>query len=156
MNRTLIVALAAGSMLALTSAAQADHSRPSTSTLQAMGLGGMQIISDTEAMSVRGMGYYTPYYGKKNIAIAHGTSYAHVHGKGGKAGTKDGFYAEGNYYAKGKHGSKAKIVISHGKKRGGGGPKTRSNGRGGGPKHGGGKPKSVKVYAGGYAFASSK
>ncbi len=157
MMRILTVALVAISMVTLAGVAQADQSRPSQSTLSAMGLSGMQVMSDSQALEVRGMGYYQPY-NKKGVAIAYGKSYAHVQGKGASAGSKDGFYAEGRHVAGGKHGSKAKIVIvvKKGKRHGGGGPQPYAGGGGGGGHKGGKKVKSVTVYAGGYSVAYTK
>lgn len=160
MMRILTVALVAVSMLALAGVAQAEDGRPSQSTLTAMGLSGMQVMSDSQALEVRGMGYYQPY-NKKGVAIAYGKSYAHVSGKGASAGSKDGFYAEGHHVAGGAHGSHAKIVVVKKKgRRGGGGnngPQAYTNGGGGGKKRGGKvHVKAVKVSAGGYSFAYTK
>lgn len=156
MKSVLTFALAC-SVLAMAGVAQADNGMPSQSTLNAMGLSGMQVMSDSEATGVRGLGYYA-YSPKKSSVIAYGKSYAYVSGHGAKAGTKDGYIAEGTYYAKGKHGSKAKIVVEKSKhRRRGGGPKGPQPYTNGGGKKGGGhkQVKSVTVYAGGYARASA-
>ena len=161
--KSVLTFAAACSMLALAGVAQADNGTPSQSTLDAMGLSGLQVMSDSEADSVRGFGYYG-YSPKNSYVLAYGKSYAHVSGYGAKAGTKDAYYAEGTYYAKGRHGSRARIVVKKGKHggKGGGGPKgpqptTNGGGMNGGGNHGGGHKhvKSVMVYAGGYARASA-
>lgn len=160
MKSVLTIAVAC-SMLALAGIAQADSGMPSQSTLDAMGLSGVQVMSDADALNVRGFGYYG-YSPKKSSVIAYGKSYAHVSGHGAKAGSRDGYYAEGTYYAGGKHGSYAKIEVRKSKRRGGGPNRPPRNGNHGGgnngPPHGGGghvKTKTVKVYAGGYAHASA-
>lgn len=161
--KSVLTIAAACTMLALAGVAQADNSMPSQSTLNAMGLSGIEVMSDSEAESVRGFGYYG-YSPKKSSVIAFGVSYAHVSGHGAKAGSKDGYYADGRYYAGGKHGSHAKIVVKKSKhrrgRRGGGSngqvPYTNGGENGGGHKGGGHKSvKVVKVYAGGYAHASA-
>ena len=140
--------------------AQADQGMLSQSTLSAMGLSGMQVMSDSDAMEIRGHGY-DPWRGHgkkaKNMALAWGYSYAHVHKGKGVAHTKDGFKAKGKHKASGKHLSKAGYVVKHRpKRRGGGGPNTLGVPPGGG----GGKPPKppvkhkVVVFAGGFSHAS--
>ncbi len=171
MKQGLTFLLAAGLVATVVGTAQADQGMPSQLTLQAMGLSSLQVISDTEAMDIRGFGY-KPH--GKSVAIAYGSSYAHVGGYGASAGSKDGFYAKGKHKAKGVHGSIAgKIIIKKygGKKRGGHGggmpqPWGNDNGGGGYTNGGGGhdgggghKPKGkvkvVVVFAGGFAVASA-
>ncbi len=163
MKRCLIVVLAASMLVAFVGVAQAEHGMPSQATLRAMGLSGMQVMSDREAMGVRGMGYYSSR--EKPKAIAFGISYAKVSGHyGARAGTIDGFFAKGKYYAAGAHGSIAgKVIISF---DGGGydgppkNPTYTTNGNGGPPKvppHDGGgvKVKAIVVFAGGFAVAKA-
>ncbi|MCH8839585.1 MAG: hypothetical protein IH831_02695 [Planctomycetes bacterium] len=181
MKRSLIVVLVASMVVAFVGVAQAEHGMPSQATLRAMGLSGMQVMSDREAMGVRGMGYYSSRKSsrKKSTAIAFGISYAKVGGHyGASAGTIDGFFAKGKHFAAVKHGSKAgKVVIIYGGGHRGdgygggyGGPpkgspkKTYTKGKGGppqGPPHKGGgkgggkKVKSIVVFAGGFAIAKA-
>jgi len=167
MKRCLTVVMAASMLVAFVGVAQAKNGMPSQATLQAMGLSGLQVMSDSEAMNVRGLGYQS--YGGKSKAIAFGVSYAHVGGHGGSAGSLDGFYAEGKHYAGGAHGSIAgKIVITKGgKKRRRGGdnggnwrndsPMPYGGGGHGGGGHGGGgvQVKATIVFAGGFAHSSA-
>ena len=156
MKRCLFVVLAASMLVAFVGVAQAEHGMPSQATLRAMGLSGMQVMSDREAMGVRGMGYYSSR--EKPKAIAFGISYAKVSGHyGARAGTIDGFFAKGKHYAAGAHGSIAgKVVINFG---GGGPPKNptyTTNGNSGPPHDGGGvKVKAIVVFAGGFAVAKA-
>ena len=88
MKRCLIVVLAASMLVAFVGVARAELGMPSQATLRAMGLSGMQVMSDREAMNIRGMGYYSSR--KKPTAIAFGISYAPVGGHyGASAGTID-------------------------------------------------------------------
>jgi len=171
MKRSLIVVLAASMVVAFVGVARAEHGMPSQATLRAMGLSGMQVMSDREAMNVRGMGYYSSRKSsrKKSTAIAFGISYAKAGGRHGvSADTIDGFFAKGKHYAVGKHGSKAgKVVIIYGDGGHRGSPKgppnktyTKGNGKGdrpqGPPHKGGGKHvKAIVVFAGGFAVAKA-
>ena len=159
MRQCLTVAVAASMLLALAGVAQADNGMPSQSTLRAMGLSGIQVMSDREASEIRGMGYYSSRKHSKSVAIAFGISYASVGGKhGGKAGSVDGFLAVGHHAAGGVHGSIAgKVDIYY---RGGGRDRNTFSGgtSSGPPNHGGGghggggvKVKATVVFAGGFA-----
>jgi len=140
-------------LVAAANSVQAEQGRPSQSMLSDMGLAGIVVMSDAEAMSVRGLGYQPHYeaqrYGSKPSATAYGSSYASVSGYGAHATTQDGFYASGRRRAGGEHSSYAVIVVT-----------TRGGGYGGG--HGSSKPqpkpqvKKIAVFAGGYSYASSK
>jgi hypothetical protein len=179
MKRCLIVVLAASMLVAFVGVARAEHGMPSQATLRAMGLSGMQVMSDREAMGVRGMGYYSSR--EKPKAIAFGISYAKVSGHyGARAGTVDGFFAKGKHYAAGAHGSIAgKVIISFDGGGGGFGGGGGGGGFGGGghgdrpmrptyttngndippkvpPHDGGGVKVKVKVvFAGGFAIAKA-
>src|SRR5690606_38270664 len=95
------------------SSASAANGIPSSSRLAAMGLSGAKIVSDPDAMSVRGMGY-TP-----SSAKASRGSFALVGdiGKDGlaAAGTLNVYKAEGGHYASGQHFSEAGKTVKHGK-----------------------------------------
>jgi hypothetical protein len=165
------IALAAISSQSL----QAADGRPSRQTMAAMGLGGISIMSDEEATSIRGFGWKGSKGGhSKSSAAAFGNSFADITTPFGNAHSENGYAAEGKHFAGGANGSHAgvEIKISGGHKGGGkpnGGSKWGSNGgkmgggygmkppRNGGGHHGGGKPTvlSVKVFAGGFSFAKS-
>ena len=107
--------------------AEARQGLPTQDALYEMGLSGMQIMSDREALEIRGFGY-DPWHGhrknaKKSVAIAYGHSYANVGYKRAHSGTEDGFFAKGRHKAKGEHGSRAGVVMKHkrgkGRRRGG-------------------------------------
>src|SRR5262245_43942117 len=66
------------------SAAFAANGLPSRATLNEMGLGGLQIMSDAEGLAVRGQG-----------AIAYGKSWAVVSAPGASAGSTNGYLSEG-------------------------------------------------------------
>jgi hypothetical protein len=160
MKRCLTVVLAAGLFAAFVGIAQAENGMPSQATLRAMGLSGMQVMSDREAMNVRGMGYTS----SGSTAIAFGISYAHAGGYDASAGSLDGFFAKGNHYAGGAHGSIAgKVVITYGGGGGGGGDwGNDSPSRGGDlpptrPPHDGGgtRVRATIVFAGGFAVSSA-
>jgi hypothetical protein len=148
------IALIAG----FSSVAAANEQEPSQQTLEAMGLGGLSLMSDDEAMSVRGQGY--------SQARAYGASFARISTHGGSAGSVNGYSAKGKRYASGDNHSFAGAIIikSKGKKGGhhggnqNGPPMSRSGGgyggKGGKGGHGG-KPsvKFIKVFAGGSSSA---
>ena len=107
-------------VVALSSSAVAQNGLPSNAALEAMGLSGIQILSDSDAMAIRGMGYQPPHNphdgGKdKPWSAASGLSYANVgdagvHGdsvSGTGAGTIDYAAAEGKFMAEVSHGSEA-------------------------------------------------
>jgi hypothetical protein len=100
-------------------AAQADQGI-SSSTLQAMGLTGLSVMSDSDALSIRGLGYSgghrSRYKHKKDnrpSAEAEGRSWAKVELDGWKeeaeAGSHNSYDAEGNYEAAGDNFSEATL-----------------------------------------------
>ena len=141
-------------VVALSGSAVADNGIDST-TLADMGLTGVQVMDDSEAQQVRGLGYYGGGYhapqpsGDKPWSLAFGVSYATVEGgnewKSGGAGTLDGFAAEGKYMASGEHFSEAGVtkVESH-ELQVKGEPATLEI-----------HTSSLRVFAGGFATASS-
>jgi hypothetical protein len=163
---------------------QAADGRPSQQTLAAMGLGGMTILSDDEATSIRGFGWKGGNGGHSNsFAAASGNSFADIVTPFGSAHSENQYAAQGKHFAGGANGSHAGVEIKisgghkGGKKSGGnhgnntkwggkGGMKMgggygmkppRNGGHNGGGNHGGGKTKvlSFKVFAGGFSFAKS-
>lgn len=111
MKKLLVCLPALALVIALSCSAQAEDGAVDSATLQAMGLGGMQVMSDSQAMNVRGKGFLTP----GSASIAFGASYAHI-GEvsiqglgifGIGAGSIDGYLADGQYMAGGSHLSEA-------------------------------------------------
>jgi hypothetical protein len=88
-------------VLSLVSQARAAEGLPSSSALSAMGLSGMQIMSDAEGMSVRGMGYSGNPHSVKPSSLAFGASYAKVGDHGASAGSVNGYLATGPHAAGG-------------------------------------------------------
>lgn len=136
----------------------AAEGRPSSSTLAAMGLADLNVISDDAGLAVRGHGFFG--------AKAYGQSFAAVAAKGGIAGSTNGYFAKGKKYAGGDNFSFAGVEVKQygghkggghksGGKKGGsygnqsygsGGGHGSSGGHGG---HGGGKSFSIGAFAGG-------
>jgi hypothetical protein len=88
-------------MVALSGSAMADNGAINSATLNAMGLAGIELMSDDAAMEIRGLGY-------KRGSLAFGISYATTGGRRGpSAGTLDGYLAHGKYMAMGDHYSEA-------------------------------------------------
>ncbi len=117
MTKLFVTLPALALVVALSASAVADNGI-SQATLQDMGLAGIQLMSDADAMAIRGMGYdggnHMPKPDKKAEkpwVLAFGVSYAKVDKDGrhgdASAGTIDGFIAEGKYMAMGEHGSEA-------------------------------------------------
>ncbi len=126
--------------LAAASQTFAAEGRPDDATLAAMGLSGLNVISDDAGLAVRGFGY--------NGAKAYGQSFAVVASHNAVAGSTNGYDAKGKKKAAGANLSFAGLEIKSG------------GGHGGGcyDNCGGGKPKSIKVFAiaGGSSFGSIK
>ena len=108
-------------VVALSGSATAENGAISSATLNEMGLASMQIMSDEEALAVRGLGWLDDYeiptrHAKKPWSLAFGVSFAGVEFENnnleGKAGTKNGFFAKGKFMAMGEHLSEALITKS--------------------------------------------
>jgi hypothetical protein len=131
-------------------ASQASAAAPSKSALADMGLAGLEVMSDSESMSVRGFGY--------SGTSANGRSFAIVSAGGGAAGSQNSYSAKGGKFSAGANGSIAGVIVETG--GGHGGPSASSKGgKGGhGGGHGGGSPKPVSIVAfgGGFSVASTK
>jgi hypothetical protein len=110
--------------------------RVSDQTLADMGLGGLTVVSDNEAMSVRGHGYK----GGSSVRI-FGNSSATINTRHGSASSENGYNVSGKHFAAGGNISFAGVV----KKSSGGGGHHKRGGKSGGFK-------SVKVFAGGGSF----
>lgn len=137
---------------ALASAACAESGRPSRSALEAMGLGSLNVISDDEAMAVRGQGYQGGG-GIQSYVRVTGSSFATYDGGGGSGShSENSYFAEGKHKAAGSNSSYAGVADiwvstggGHKDKGGYGGSKPPRGGNGGGG-YGGGQP-SVKIHA---------
>ncbi|MDH3717760.1 MAG: hypothetical protein OES79_06520 [Planctomycetota bacterium] len=124
MKKVLLACL--GAFCLLTASAFADEGLPSTSVLDDMGLSGMQILSDTDALAVRGMGPPKLTAKKPWVAVG-GNSHASIpgfrpvpaldgDGKGHVSGTarsSDWYKAAGKYYAAGGSESVADYTTKH-------------------------------------------
>lgn len=156
MSRCFVGLIAAGLIVGLTGFASAEQGLPSESMLSAMGLAGMQVMSDEDALAIRGFGY-DPWHGygknaKKPMATAYGHSYASISGHGANAYSEDGFHTKGKHKTGGKHKSHASLIVQKVPHHGGGwGQESRGS-------HGGGhapRAKQVTVFAGGFSHAST-
>lgn len=101
----LVPALALAVMMSAN--ALAENGAVSEATMQEMGLGGMQVMSDQEALAVRGKGFLVP----GSASLAFGASYATI-GNGGilspnSTGAVNGYLADGTYMAGGSQLSEA-------------------------------------------------
>jgi hypothetical protein len=84
--------LSIASVLVLSAApALAGDGQVSHKSLAKMGLSGMQTMSDTQGMKIRGT----------SVAVVAGISYAHISGEGGSAGSVNGYFAAGHHSASG-------------------------------------------------------
>lgn len=134
---------------------QAEDGRPSRDALAAMGLGSMTIMSDEEALAVRGHGY------QGSSVSVFGSSFATINGgPNGGAHSENGYLANGKHHAKGSNSSYAGVATttSGGHKPGGGNcrPSRCGNyGGGGGGGYGGIKVQSTVFFAGGHSSASA-
>ncbi len=154
----LVAALAAASQ------ALAAEGVPSDATLAAMGLANLHVMSDSEGLAVRGLGF--------NGAWAHGQSFAVVMTPYGSSGSTNGYQAEGKNWASGDNFSFAGVEIKqYGGNHGGGdygnqgsygnnskgGYNNSKGGYGGGCNscggYGGGKPQPITIsaFAGGWS-----
>jgi hypothetical protein len=136
----LVVALFVGALMGAAQALAASG-RPSDATLAAMGLADLRVMTDSEGLAVRGLGY--------NGASAYGKSFAVVASHGAIAGSTNGYKASGKYKASGHNISFAKVEVETESDHGGG-----NNGGYGNNSYGGGhggKPQSfeIKAIAGG-------
>jgi hypothetical protein len=140
-------ALASAMVAAMVSISKADQ--PNQQTLSDMGLGGLVVMSDSDALLVRGMGY--------SSVVAYGKSWASVAVKGASAGAENGYYSTGKHAAWGSTDSHAGVIIEVGGGHGGshGGKKSYGGGGGKGGK-GGGSSLSVVAFSGGSSRAGRK
>jgi hypothetical protein len=140
------------------SQALAANDLPSQADLAAMGLSGIEVMTDSEALAVRGLGY--------NGASAYGHSFAFVSSQGSAAGSVNGYKAKGKHFAAGRNESEAEleIKVSGGHNGGGYGGNSKSKKPKGGHTGGGHcnvcSPKpfsiSIEASAGGSSIAIRK
>jgi hypothetical protein len=145
---------------AVSQGALAFDGRPSSETLAAMGLGGLAIVSDEDALSIRGQGFK----GGSSVRV-FGNSFATFNaGSLGGAHSENGYVAEGKHFASGKNRSEAgvKITVSKGKgQKGGMNSHSRKSSKwrpGGGKPGGHGMPSksiTIKFFAGGSSSAKA-
>jgi hypothetical protein len=90
----------------------------SSTTLDEMGLAGMEIMSDSDALAVRGMGFLphppkpsTRKRAQKPWVAVGGISLAALEHEDGKAGSINFYLAEGKYKASGENFSQASKVV---------------------------------------------
>jgi hypothetical protein len=109
----------------------AQEAAPSKSTLAEMGLSSLSVMSDDDAMDIRGEGF-----GSGSSASAWGSSFAFVSTPAGEAGSTNGYNAHGKHEADGSNESFAgfSITTSGGKNDGHGKP--AKGGDKGGKDHG--------------------
>jgi hypothetical protein len=118
MSKTILSICAAALVCVAASSVRADNL--SSDTLSAMGLSGLQVMSDSDAISIRGMGFVAPKPKHKvsPSASAQGASFAFI-GTGGKilagAGSVNSYSAKGKYEASGSNFSEAKLTKSFSK-----------------------------------------
>ena len=149
MKKFIAILPALALVVALSGSAVADNGI-NQATLQDMGLAGIELMSDEDAMAIRGLGYQPPQppTGDKPWTLAFGISYAKVEGgrkAPGSAGTIDGFVAEGKYMAMGEHFSEAgRTTTKSHELQVKGAPATLEI-----------HTKSIRVFAGGFASGSS-
>ena len=111
MKKVLFV-LPALAVMCLATSVHAENGSIDSDTLSAMGLSGVQEMSDSEATDVRGMGYQP-----LSSVLASGKSYASISSGPArpgtityKAGSQDRFRSLGTYLAGGEHVSDALLV----------------------------------------------
>jgi len=147
-------------LIVVASPVRAEQGLPSQSLLSDMGLTGIVVMSDADAMAIRGFGY-SGYgnggYGNNGydnkMATAYGYSYAKIQGHGASAYSENGYNASSRRHASGYNNSFAGIVVKHS-------PKRRRGGNGYGSGHGSmpqprPQVKKVVVFAGGSSYSST-
>jgi hypothetical protein len=138
--KSVLSLIAITMLMVSTSSVQASDGNISRPTLSALGLGGATVVSDSEALAVRGHGYAP----SKSIAIAAGGSFAYVGAPHAGAGSVNVYFAAGKHFAGGVNYSEAGKTVT----------KTTTIGHGHHAvtvTH----TKSIKVYAGGFSAAAA-
>lgn len=98
----------------LSGSAWAEDGAISSTTLNEMGLGGMQVMSDADAMAVRGRGYVSTF-GRSNSSININFNLGPFGNIDFDTDSSDGFRARGRYLAGGEHLSESlfEAELSH-------------------------------------------
>jgi hypothetical protein len=120
----------------------AEEGAPSKSALAEMGLSSLSVMSDDEAMDIRGEGFK----GGGSSASAWGSSWAFVSTPAGAAGSKNGYNAHGKNSASGDNLSFAGVTVIKTSSKSHGKPPKDGGGNGG---YGGNKMSSSKGSKGG-------
>lgn len=118
-----IFSLAVAMLMSVAVSAQAEDGI-AASTLADMGLGGLSVMSDSQALAVRGKGYCGGNYsgcktcgprGKKSPwSSAFGNSFATYQDKNGNGShSENGYTAEGPYAASGENFSEAGGIVTN-------------------------------------------
>ena len=160
------ISLALGMTAVFAASADADGSRPGQRVLSEMGLGGLAVMSDEEALSVRGRGFKLA-----SSVDAFGNGFATIDTPLGTSHSENGYASEGQHIAFGKNRSEAGVELSisglgglgngiglnagrAGARRGG---QAGNGGRpGGGGGNNGGIPRvTIKLFGGGYSIAGA-
>jgi hypothetical protein len=105
-GKGILFAIAITLIAAAGPSARAQENRPSRQTLAAMGLSGMVVMSDEDAMSVRGQGFP----GGRSSVQVFGTSQATIVGRNGGAHSQNAYAVQGSHFAAGANGSHAGVV----------------------------------------------
>jgi hypothetical protein len=140
----LVAALVTGALLGA-SQALAAGGVPSDATLAAMGLADLRVMTDSEGLAVRGLGYSG--FG----ASAFGKSWAVISTPYGSAGSFNGYNAVGNHQASGDNFSFAGVEFQSSGGHGNKNSNKSKGGYGGQPKSGGhgSQPRSIAIFSGG-------
>jgi hypothetical protein len=104
MTKGIFTILAVVVFCVASNVAVANDSAPNQDTLAAMGLSGMQVLSDSDALDIRGKGYFHKPASQVQI---WGSSNANVSKWGGSAESKNGYKASGKHFAEGSNHSYA-------------------------------------------------
>lgn len=90
----------------LSQSAQAENGRPSRQMLEQMGWGSLVVMSDDEAMAVRGEGFR----GGGSYVRVTGSSWATIGNPNAGAHSEDSYFADGKHVAKGSNSSFAGVA----------------------------------------------
>ncbi len=146
-----VCGMAIASIALLCQSALANDGRPSRDTLADMGLGGLVVISDDDALAIRGLGFK----GGSSVRV-WGNSFATINTKNGSTHSENGYANQGKHFATGGNFSFAGATFKKSSGKGGHDKPWRGDmggGWSGGGMHGGHTTtKTVKVFAGGHSW----
>ena len=122
MSKTFLSLLGAALVCVAASTATANDGI-AAGTLADMGLAGLDVMSDSDALSIRGKGFAGGYKTackfcgpratKEPWSAAFGNSFATIETKDGAAHSENGYAAEGPYGASGENFSEAGSVVTN-------------------------------------------